>query len=96
LAWVSLFWRSAEETERPVFPVAGGFVTSTGGFRATLWGGGFGVAAASLGSVERGGDGECRMDLGDGGPDAGGVLSVSAAEVFGRLCHEFFGFAVVI
>jgi hypothetical protein len=81
LAWVSLFWRSAEETEYPVFPVAGGFVTSKGGFRATLWGGG---------------DGECRMDLGDGGPDAGGVLSVSPAEVFGRLCHEFFGFAVVI
>jgi hypothetical protein len=28
------------------------------------------------------------MDLGDGGPDAGGVLSVSLAEVFGRLCRE--------
>ena len=82
-----MFWRPAEETEYPVFPVAGGSVTSSGGL---------GVGAASLGWLGRGGDGECRMDLGDGGPDAGGVLSVSPAEVFGRLCHEFFGFAVVI
>src|SRR5215813_11828182 len=86
LAQVSLFWRPTEETERPVFPVAGGSATSTGGF---------GEGAASLGSLERGGDGECRMDLGDGGPDAGGVLPVALAEVFGCLCREFLGLAVV-
>ena len=45
---------------------------STGGFRAALWGGGFGMGAASLGSLERGGDGECRMNLGDSRPDGGG------------------------
>lgn len=91
LARASLFWRSAKETEHPVFPVAGGSVTSTGGFRAALWGGGFGVGAASLGSLERGGDGECRMDLGDGRPDTGDVLSVSLAEVFAGLRRELLG-----
>ena len=87
LARVSRFWRPAEETERPVIPVAGGAATSTGGF---------GVGAASLDSLGRGGDGECRMDLGGGGPDADGVLSVSLAEVFGHLCREFLGLAVVL
>jgi len=61
-------------------------VTSTGGF---------GVGAASLGSLERGGDGEGRVDLGDGGPDAGGVLPVALAEVFGCLLGEFLGLTVV-
>jgi len=70
-------------------------VTSAGGFRAALWGGGFGVGAASLGSLERGGDGECRVDLGDGRPDGGGVLPVALAEVFVRLLGEFLGLTVV-
>jgi hypothetical protein len=95
LARVSMFWRSAKETEYPVFPVARGFVTCTGGFGAALREGGFGVSATSLGSLERGGDGECRMDLGDGGPYGGAVLSVSPAEVFGCLRREFLGLAVV-
>ena len=36
------------------------------------------------------------MDLGDGGPYRGTVLSVSLAEVFGCLRRKFLGFAVVI
>ena len=95
IARVSLFWRPAKETEPPVFPVAGGSVTSRGGFRAVLRGGGFGMGAASLGSLERGGDGKCRMDLGDSRPDAGAVLPVALAEVFGCLLGEFFGLTVV-
>ena len=83
---VSRFWRPAKETERPVFPVAGGSATSTGGF---------GVGAASLGSLERGGDGECRVDLGDGRPDDGGLLPVAMSQVFGRLLGEFLGLTVV-
>lgn len=70
-------------------------MTGTGGFTAALWGGGFGVGTASLGSLERTGDGKRRMDLGDGGPDAGGGLPVALAEVFGCLLGEFLGFAVV-
>jgi len=62
-----------------VFPVAGRSVTSTGGF---------GVGAASLGPLERGGDGECRMNLGDSRPEGGGVLPVALAEVFGRSCSQ--------
>ena len=84
LGRVSLFWRPAKETEHPVFPVAGGSVTSSGGF---------GMGAASLGWFGRGGDGECRMDLGYGGPDGGAVLAVSVAEVFGCLRCELFGAA---
>jgi len=55
----------------------------------------FGVSAVSLGSLERGGDGECRVDLGNGRPDAGAFLPVAVAEVFGCLRREFLGLAVV-
>jgi hypothetical protein len=33
------------------------------------------------------------VDLGDGGPHGGGVLAVSAAEVFGCFVRELLGFA---